>query len=429
MILVRAEVMNVDRMTPERGRKRKLFKFPNCSTRVDDTLETTTPQQQQQQQITPTPSARQGKKYPVQELTKTTASHSSIQTQQLMDEEPPTSLIPDRRTETLPGMDSPIIPRTVDLDTISQQEANSYVAVAADHFVDYFVEGISPTSNVLRANERVGPVGEFKVLVACNVTSDVWERRFADFDYDYNDRVRPRPRLEMHNDCVYIFNVPSRTHRNVQFEVFAVLRNAMVASGIPQSLWDVRAELSGDYSNTTNNETVNMQPDIVISANNRTIAVLEIEITHRSVPTLRAHAQRIFNGDGDVIIVAVLKVHTRRSADRSFAAEFVAWRRGDDGIIQCLPACVHDFGTGVSDPQAINTWSQVRHNALDTAVPQHVHFIQQEHRADGEQREPLVLPVVDALRVALNGDYATDEVEDCSIDLTRIVSLVERALP
>jgi hypothetical protein len=66
---------------------------------------------------------------------------------------------------------------------------------------------------------------------------------------------------------------------------------------------------------------------------------------------------------------------------------------------------------------------------LDTAVPQNVHFIQQEHRADGEQREPLVLPVVDALRVALNGDYATDEVEDCSIDLTRIVSLVERALP
>jgi hypothetical protein len=174
----------------------------------------------------------------------------------------------NRRNETLPGMDSPIIPRTVDLDTISQQEANSYVAVAADHFVDYFVEGISPTSNVLRANERVGPVGEFKVLVACNVTSDVWERRFADFDYDYNDRVRPRPRLEMHNDCVYIFNVPSRTHRNVQFEVFAVLRNAMVASGIPQSLWDVRAELSGDYSNTTNNETVITQPDIVISANN-----------------------------------------------------------------------------------------------------------------------------------------------------------------
>jgi hypothetical protein len=59
MILVRAEVMNVDRMTPERGRKRKLFKFPNCSTRVDDTLEMTTPQlqEQQQQQITSTPSS------------------------------------------------------------------------------------------------------------------------------------------------------------------------------------------------------------------------------------------------------------------------------------------------------------------------------------------------------------------------------------
>ena len=165
----------------------------------------TTPQLQQQQQQQITPTHQQGKKkYPVQELTRTTASHSSIQTQQLMDEEPPTSLMPDRRTETLPGMDSPIIPRTVDLDAISQQEANSYVAVAADHFVDYFVEGISPTSNVLRANERVGPGGAFKVLVACNVTSDVWERRFVHIDY--NDRARPR--LEMNNDCVYVFNVP-----------------------------------------------------------------------------------------------------------------------------------------------------------------------------------------------------------------------------
>jgi hypothetical protein len=169
--------------------------------------------------------------------------------------------MPDR-TETL------IIPRTVDLDTISQQEANLYVAVAADPFVDYFVEGISPKSNILHANERVGPGGEFKVLAACNVTSDFWERRLADFDYDYNDRVRSRPRLEMHNDCVYIFNVPGRTHRNVQCEVFRVLCNAMVASGIPRSLWDVESELSGVYVDRTNNETVITQPDIVISANN-----------------------------------------------------------------------------------------------------------------------------------------------------------------
>ena len=148
----------------------------------------------------------------------------------------------------------------------------------------------------------------------------------------------------------------------------------------------------------------------------------EIQITHR------ARAQRIFNGDGDVIIVGVLKVHKCRT-DRSFAAEFVAWRRGDDGIIRCLPACVHDFGTGVSDPQAINSWREVSHNALTVVVPQNVHFIQQEHRADGEQREPLVLPVTEALRVALNGVHATDEVEDLSINLTRIVILVNLTLP
>ena len=386
-------------------------------------MKTTTPQLQQQQ-IIPTPSARQGKKYPVQELTRTTASHSSIQTQQLMDEEPPTSLVPDRHTETLPGMDSPIIPHRVDLDTISQQEANSYVAVAADHFVEYFGEGISPTSNVLRANERVGPGRKYKVLVACNVTSNVWERRFAEIDY--NDRVRPR--LEMRNDCVYIFNVPGRTHYDVQYEFYRMLCNATVASGIPRNLWNVRAELSGDYSDTTNNERVILKPDIVISANNRTIAVLEIEITHRSVPESRLHAQSIFTGNENVIIVAVLKVHTPRRTDRSFAAEFVAWRRGDDGIIRCLPACVHDFGTGVSDPQAINNWRLVSQNVA-VVVPQNVQFIQPERRAAGEQRGPLVLPVVDALRVALNGVYDTDaEVEDCSIDLTRIVNLVEWAL-
>ena len=73
---------------------------------------------------------------------------------------------------------------TVDLDAILQQEADSYVAVAADYFVEYFLEErFLLTSNVLCANERVGPGGEFK-LVACYVTPDVWERRFADIDYN-----------------------------------------------------------------------------------------------------------------------------------------------------------------------------------------------------------------------------------------------------
>ena len=55
------------------------------------------------------------------------------------EEEPPTPLMPLPSTETLPGLDTPIIPLTVDLDTISQQEVDSYVAVAADYFVHYFL--------------------------------------------------------------------------------------------------------------------------------------------------------------------------------------------------------------------------------------------------------------------------------------------------
>ena len=45
----------------------------------------------------------------------------------MYEEEPPIPLMPHHSTETLPGMDSPIIPHTVDLDTISQQEADSYM--------------------------------------------------------------------------------------------------------------------------------------------------------------------------------------------------------------------------------------------------------------------------------------------------------------
>ena len=181
------------------------------------------------------------------------------------EEEPPTLLMPLPSTETpLPGLDTPIIPRTVDLNTILQQDADSYVAVAADYFVNYFVEGRFLTSNVLRANERVGPGGEFKVLVACNVTPDVWERRFADIYY--NDRARPR--LELDNDCVYIFNVAGRTHKSVQFKVGSMLDHAMDASGIPMEQGIVRLEARGDYVDPTNNETVIMQPDIVIIANN-----------------------------------------------------------------------------------------------------------------------------------------------------------------
>ena len=203
-----------------------------------------------------------------------------------------------------------------------------------------------------------------------------------------------------------------------------MLANAMEASVIPVEQAEVQLESRGEYFN----KTVIMQHDVVIVANRRTIAVLEMEITHRSIPALRAHAQRIFDGDVNVIIVGVLKVHRRRT-DGSFAAEFVAWMRGADGTIQCLPACVHDFGTAASE--AINHWRAVRDDSPDAVVPQNVQFIQQEPRAAGEQRGPLVLPVADVLRRALNAGVAIPNaaVVPFPIDLTRIASIVHMDLP
>jgi hypothetical protein len=119
--------------------------FFSCCTSEDDILVTTTPQYHQQQQtITPTPSGEHDN-YPVQQPTRTIASHSSIEQHQPMNEEQTHTPL----TETLPGMDTPIIPRTVDLNTISQQETDSFVSDAAHYFVEYFVEGISPTSDVM----------------------------------------------------------------------------------------------------------------------------------------------------------------------------------------------------------------------------------------------------------------------------------------
>ena len=83
--------------------------------------------------------------------------------------------------------------------------------------------------------------------------------------------------------------------------------------------------------------------------------LVEIEITHRTIPVLRSHAQTIFRGDPNVIVVGVLKVHPRR-VDGSFAAQFVGYRRGTDAnsIIQCFPDCVRDFGTAARDAHIKN---------------------------------------------------------------------------
>jgi hypothetical protein len=210
-----------------------------------------------------------------------------------------------------------------------------------------------------------------------------------------------------------------------------MLDHAMETSGIPPRLGGVLIAPSDDYRNETTNDTIIIQPDVVIESNGQTIAVLEVEITHRSVPVLRAHAQRIFDGNGDVKIVGVLKVHIRRQ-DNSFAAEFVAWMRGgEDGTtIQCLPDCVHDFGTAPSSTAAINEWRDVEDaSALETVVPENVHFIQQERREHGEQRRTFELPVADVLRVALNGVHATDSIVPFNINLTQVVGFVEHHLP
>jgi len=190
--------------------------------------------------------------------------------------------------ENLRGLDGgPIIPLTVDLRAISQHEADSYVAVGADCFLTYFPEGRLATTNELRANERVGPGGEFKVLMACNVTPDVWESRFAGIDLE--DRTRPRGWRWIDSDCIYVYAVPGKTHRMVQWSVFNTLCNAMRASGISIAQANVIWNQPGDYS--TPNGIRILTPDIDIKDRGQTIAVVEIEITHRTIPVLRSHAQ------------------------------------------------------------------------------------------------------------------------------------------
>lgn len=84
------------------------------------------------------------------------------------------------------------------------------MAEAGVLFSNYFSEGTIPADNVLRANERAGPEGDSKVLVACGVPPGVWESRFADIDK--KDFVltwgRAIPRLEMDFDSnsLYVYN-------------------------------------------------------------------------------------------------------------------------------------------------------------------------------------------------------------------------------
>ena len=118
-------------------------------------------------------------------------------------------------TETLNlhlrGIDGgPVIPLDIDLRNITQAQAHAYLAEAGELFSNYFPEGAIPADHVLRDNERAGPEGASKVLVACGVPPGVWESRFADIDK--KDFVltwgRAIPRLEMDFDSnsLYVYN-------------------------------------------------------------------------------------------------------------------------------------------------------------------------------------------------------------------------------
>lgn len=93
----------------------------------------------------------------------------------------------------------------------------------------------------------------------------------------------------MDSDCIYVYAVPGKTHRMVQWSVFNTLCNAMRASGIPIAQAEVIWNQPGDYS--TPNGIRILTPDIDIKDRGQTIAVVEIEITHRTIPVLRSHAQ------------------------------------------------------------------------------------------------------------------------------------------
>jgi hypothetical protein len=182
---------------------------------------------------------------------------------------------------------------------------------------------------------------------------------------------------------------------------------------------------SGTYNNKV------MKPDIVIcvrAANNQrqTVAVIEIELTHRSTPVSRRHAHNIFQG-ANIVFVGILRIHARR-ADDIFAATFAGWSKTDNGIIQCLPQCVHDFGTTPMIRAVDDLWRADMHDAADSVVPKDINSIAPANRAVGAERAAVQGPAVDILRRAFNsarlGDVDIPNTADFIIDLTEIVGTV-----
>ena len=94
----------------------------------------------------------------------------------------------------------------------------------------------------------------------------------------------------------------------------------------------------------------------------------------------------------------------------------MGWSKTDNGIIQCLPQCVLDFGTAAMTRAVEELWRADMHDAVDTVIPQDVNFIAPANRAVGAERAAVQVPAVDILRRAFNSaGLGNDDVDigDC----------------
>ena len=316
------------------------------------------------------------------------------------------------------------------------------MAEAGVLFSNYFSEGTIPADNVLRANERAGPEGDSKVLVACGVPPGVWESRFADIDYrDFAFSGRAIPRLEMDFDsnCLYVHNVPGATHQRVLTEMIIQLGSALRGGGISRRNAGITSKEFAQYGN------IIMQPDIIIlgprgrpGIPSVTIAVIDIEVSHRSTRASRRHVENIFQNP-NVTLVAELKIHARR-VDDSFTATLVAWVNPPGAPHNMIEVhCLNDFGTSAMIRQDENSWREDMSNdgAPNTAVPQGAGFITPPNRDHQAPREDARLDARDILRTNGNDNTLHEEVE-CAvgrdpnffrIDLSPILEIAHFTLP
>jgi hypothetical protein len=223
--------------------------------------------------------------------------------------------------------------------------------------------------------------------------------------------------------------VPGDTHQDLHAEMVGQVYSALIRGGISIQNAGSVFGLRHQYGN------INMRPDITIRGP-VSMAVIEIEVTHRSTRAWGRHAENVFQ-DPHVTLVAVLNIHARR-VDGSFAARLVAWVIPPGAPIEVY--YLHDFGTGGMIQQVANIWRKDMSNDGDpnTAVPPNAGFITPPNRDLRAPREDAVLHATDFLRTS-NGNNNTlqEEVERAvgrdpnffRIDLSRILVAVHITLP